>query len=97
MRFLRQHRITSYNVCYTKLLRAAKLLPYFDELPADDYGRAHKTACWAYAAKAHLYNAEYDATSYAKVVEYADKVITSGKHGLLDNYTDVFKVENNWT
>ncbi|WP_068471554.1 RagB/SusD family nutrient uptake outer membrane protein [Saccharicrinis aurantiacus] len=76
--------------------KAADLLPFFDAYEDADFGRPHKTACWAYIAKAYLYNAEYDKSSYPKVVEFADKVIATNKHALEDNYEDVFKIENNW-
>lgn len=91
------HVSDNYMQCVSDFDKAADLLPYFDELKAEDYGRPHKTACWAYAAKAYLYNAEYDASSYEKVVEYADKVIGTNQHELLDDYADVFKIENNWS
>ncbi len=87
----------NYLYCVEDFKKAAELLPYFDELAASDYGRPHKTACWAYIAKAYLYNAEYDPTSYAQVVEYSDKVISSGKHELVKKYKDVFKMSNNWS
>ncbi|HEY4786750.1 MAG TPA: RagB/SusD family nutrient uptake outer membrane protein [Bacteroidales bacterium] len=87
----------NYLYCINDWKKAASLLPYFDELGTADYGRPHKTACWAYIAKAYLYNAEWDASSYAHVVDYADSVIESGKHALLANYGDVFKIANNWS
>lgn len=87
----------NYLYCIDEFKKAASLLPYFDQLDPTDYGRAHKTACWAYIAKASLYNAQYDASSYKQVVTYCDSIINSGKHQLLSNYTDVFKVANNWS
>ncbi len=87
----------NYLYCIEDFKKAADLLPYFDQLAPTDYGRPHKTACWAYIAKAYLYNAQYDPSSYAKVVEYSDLVINSNKHKLLTNYADVFKVVNNWS
>lgn len=87
----------NYDFCISDFNTAADLLPYFDGWPVEQYGRPHKTACWAYAAKAALYNAQYDNSYYSKVVEYTDKVITTKKHGLLPNYADVFKMENNWS
>lgn len=85
----------NYEFCISDFEKAAEMLPYFKEWGVDQYGRPHKTAAWAYAAKAALYNAQYDAAYYAKVVEYCDKVIPN--HDLLPNYADVFRIENNWS
>ena len=74
------------------LTKAGELLPYFEELSTKDYGRAHKTAAWAYLAKANLY-----AKDYANAEKFADMVIASGKHQLLPEFKDVFKISNNWS
>jgi starch-binding outer membrane protein, SusD/RagB family len=87
----------NYVFCIADFEKAAELLPYFADWGAKQAGRPHKTAAWAYAAKAALYNAQYDNTYYDKCVTYCDKVISSGKHKLLDNYADVFKVVNNFS
>ncbi|GGH07101.1 RagB/SusD family nutrient uptake outer membrane protein [Mucilaginibacter phyllosphaerae] len=82
----------NYAYITADLKKAAALLPYFDKLAATDRGRAHKTAAWAYLAKAYLH-----AKDYANAEKYADSVITSGKHALLSNYADVFKIANNYS
>lgn len=82
----------NYDYIAEDLKRAADLLPYFDEYDAQNYGRAHKTAAWAYLARTYLY-----AGRWADCETYADKVIGSGKHKLLDNFEDVFKIANNWS
>jgi hypothetical protein len=82
----------NYAYIIADLKKAANLLPYFDKLAPADYGRAHKTAAWAYLAKAYLH-----AKDYANAEKYADSVILSGKHTLLTNYADVFKIANNWS
>jgi hypothetical protein len=71
---------------------AAALLPYFDEYAAADYGRAHKTAAWAYLSKMYLYTKDY-----ANAEKYADSVINSGKHALLPDFKSVFTIANNWS
>ena len=81
----------NYAYIVSDLKKAASLLPYFDKLAPADYGRAHKTAAWAYLAKAYLH-----AKDYANAEKYADSVILSGKHQLLTNYADVFKIANNY-
>jgi len=40
---------------------------------------ASKEACWALLSRLYLYEEQYD-----KAIEYADKVISSGKYGLLE-------------
>lgn len=87
----------NYNFCIEDFKRAAKLLPYFNELSADQYGRPHKTACWAYIAKAALYNAQYDASYYNTVSIYCDSIINSKKHELVADYADLFTIKNNFS
>lgn len=82
----------NYAYIEADLKKAASLLPYFDKLAPADYGRAHKTAAWAYLAKTYLH-----AKDYANAEKYADSVILSGKHALLGNFADVFKISNNWS
>jgi len=85
---------TDANYAYIAelLTKAGEHLPYFDELESADYGRAHKTAAWAFLAKAYLY-----AKDYANAKKYADMVIASGKHSLLPDFADVFEIANNWS
>jgi len=82
----------NYAYIEADLKKAASILPYFDQLAPADYGRAHKTAAWAYLAKTYLH-----AKDYANAEKYADSVILSGKHALLSNYADVFKIANNYS
>ncbi|MDJ1501007.1 RagB/SusD family nutrient uptake outer membrane protein [Xanthocytophaga agilis] len=82
----------NYAYIVADLAKAAELLPYFSEYVPADYGRAHKTAAWAYMARTYLY-----AKDWANAEKYADMVINSGKHGLLTEFEDVFKIANNWS
>jgi hypothetical protein len=82
----------NYAYIAEDLKKAADLLPYFNEYTTSDYGRAHKTAAWAYLVRTYLY-----AKDWANAEKYADMVIASGKHGLLTSFEDVFKVANNWS
>jgi len=82
----------NYAYIIADLKKAATLLPYLNQLAVTDYGRAHKTAAWAYLAKAYLH-----AKDYPNAEKYADSVILSGKHALLPNYADVFKIANNYS
>ena len=82
----------NYALVESDFKNAAGLLPYFDTYAVEDYGRAHKTAAWAYLSKMYLYT-----KSWANAEKYADSVIKSGKHALLTNFGDVFTTANNWT
>lgn len=82
----------NYEYIEKELKQAAALLPYFTELKPEDYGRPHKTAAYAFLSKMFLYKKDW-----AKAEAYADSVILSGKHKLLDNFSDVFTIANNWS
>lgn len=87
----------NYEQCIADFKRAADLLPYLDQLPQEQYGRPHKTACWAYIAKAALYNAQYDSKFYETTIEYSDKIINSGKHDLVPDFAQLFTIKNNFS
>lgn len=82
----------NYAIAERELKQAADLLPYFDTYSSSDYGRAHKTAAWAFLSKLYLYTKDYE-----NAEKYADLVINSGKHALLDDFGQVFTVANNWS
>lgn len=82
----------NYDYIISLFVKAAENLPYFSDMNSSDYGKAHKTAAWAYLSKVYLYKKDY--TNAAK---YADMVISSGKHDLLASFVDVFKAANNWS
>ena len=100
----------NYDYIIADLNEAAKRLPYFGELSAEDYGRPTKTAAWAVASKVCLYKAwnchntgdEAGArASFEEAVRYATLVIEAqygGKkcHDLAPTYKDVFLVKNNY-
>ncbi|PUZ26265.1 RagB/SusD family nutrient uptake outer membrane protein [Chitinophaga parva] len=82
----------NYAYIAQELKLAAANLPYFDTYAKEDWGRPHKTAAYAFLSKMYLY-----AKDYPNAAAYADSVILSGKHHLLDNFADVFKIANNWS
>ncbi len=88
--------LDNYDMIIEDLEAAAEYLPYFHELPQQNWGMAHKTAAWAFAARAALYAAQYNASYYDKVIELTDKVINSGHHSLQSNYADIWEIENNF-
>ncbi|CAH0130426.1 SusD-like protein BACOVA_02651 [Pedobacter sp. Bi27] len=83
----------NYDYIISLLLKAADNLPLFSAMKPADYGKAHKTAAWAYLSKVYLYKKDY-----ANAAKYADMVITSGQHDLVNTgFADVFKAANNWS
>ena len=82
----------NYAYIVNDLKQAADLLPYFNELPKSSYGHVHKTAAWGYLVRTYLYAKDYD-----NAIKYANMIVTSGKHALLPNFEDVFKIANNWS
>lgn len=89
--------LENYDMIIADLQKASDLLPWFDELPQNEWGLMHKTAAWALMARAALYAAQFDASYYDKVIEYTGRVINSGKHSLVPTYKGVFEIENNWS
>ncbi|MDW7690611.1 RagB/SusD family nutrient uptake outer membrane protein [Flammeovirgaceae bacterium SG7u.111] len=93
----------NYEYIISEFEKASELLPLFSSYGAADRGRAHKHAANAFMAKTYLYWAQYDASKYAKAVEAADKVISSGQHSLIKtgnpaaDYRGVFTSANNWS
>jgi len=85
----------SYEYAAENFTKAAALLPLFSELSASDYGKAHKNAAYAYLAKTHLHNAEFDSASWQKVID-ACNAVTATQSVLEPNFEDVFKIANNW-
>ena len=85
----------SYAFAAENFTKAATLLPLFSALDASDYGKAHKNAAYAYLAKTHLHNAEFDNTSWQKVIDACDEVIKT-QPDLEPKFEDVFKIKNNW-
>ena len=85
----------SYEFAAENFTKAAELFPLFSDLNPSDYGKAHKNAAYAYLAKTHLHNAEFDNTSWQKVISACDQVLKT-QHELEANFEDVFKIANNW-
>ena len=90
------HVSENYAFAAENFTKAAELLPYFDALDQEDYGKPHKNAALGYLARTHLHNAQYDNGSWAKVVSACDQVINSNKNALEPNFEDAFKINTNW-
>ena len=83
----------NYAYIITLFTKAAENLPFFSEMNTADYGKAHKTAAWAYLSKVYLYQKDY-----GNAAKYADMVINSGQHNLVSTgFASVFTAANNWS
>ncbi|MBK1438849.1 RagB/SusD family nutrient uptake outer membrane protein [Parapedobacter sp. ISTM3] len=104
-RFTRPAHVSeNYQQMEQDLLTAAELLPLVTAYGANDLGRAHRDAAYAYLAKMYLHWARYDASKWAEVVRYCDMVTSSGSGRALINtgnpqedFASVFYVENNFS
>lgn len=67
--------IMNYDQIIKDMAKAAELLPYFSQIPENEYGKPHKAACWAFAARAALYATQWNKDYYKKVSDYCDKVM----------------------
>jgi hypothetical protein len=87
----------NYALIIEDLQNAEPLVPFFEAYGADDLGRVHKAAVWAYMVKVYAYWAQYEASKWALIPPLVDKMETEGKRGLLDKFEDVFLMANNWS
>ncbi|WP_257669395.1 RagB/SusD family nutrient uptake outer membrane protein [Parapedobacter tibetensis] len=82
-----------YQQIESDLLSAQEYLLLPGELGAAENGRVTKTAAWALLARVYSTWATYplhDETKWAEAADYAEEVMTSGEHRLLDDFVDVF-------
>lgn len=66
--------LQNYDQIISDLREAGERLPLFSQLAPQEYGMPHKAAAWAFAARAALYAAQFDAKYYDTVIEMCDKV-----------------------
>lgn len=105
--------LVNYDQIIADMEKAAELLPDYATRYADraeNGGRPHKTAAWAYAARAALYASQYrDKATQDKyrdlVIYYCDKIINltgANKRDLFDDgsanpFKKLWRVENNFS
>lgn len=105
--------LVNYDQIIEDMKKAAELLPDYSTRLADkdkNGGRPHKTAAWAYAARAALYASQYrDKATQDKyrdmVIEFCDNVINmsgANKRELFDDgsanpFKNLWRVENNFS
>ncbi len=97
--------LANYDQIISDMRTAGEMLPLLSELnPDTEYGLPHKAAAWAFAARAALYAAQYDAKYYDIVIEMCDKVMAltgADKRDILDDgtpnaYANLWTTKNNF-
>ena len=86
----------NYALIIEDLDNAFTLLSWFREYGEVDYGRATKEAALALKVKTYAYWAQHDASKWDEIPSLVDRLESEGGRGLLDNFEDVFKIENEW-
>lgn len=97
--------LENYDMIIQDMRTAGDMLPLLSQLSKDDYGLPHKAAAWAFAARAALYAAQFDAKYYSTVIEMCDKVIGltgADKRELFDDnsvnpFANLWRQENNFS
>ncbi len=86
----------NYQLIVEDLDKAAALLPWFNAYTPDEYGRATKDASLALKVKVLAYWAQHDASKWSGIPAIVDQLESEGGRTLLANFSDVFKIENEW-
>lgn len=87
----------NYRMIVEDLQNAADNLDWFKNYSQDNYGRPTRDAAYAYMVKTYAYWAQWDKSQWAKIPSLVDKIENEGQRGLLDNFADVFTIDNNWS
>jgi len=86
----------NYALIIEDLDKAFNLLSWFNEYAPEDYGRATKDASLALQVKTYAYWAQHDASKWDMIPSLVDRLENEAGRGLLDNFADVFTIENEW-
>lgn len=87
----------NYQLIVEDLEAAAALLPWFKDTKSEDYGRATRDAALALKVKTLAYWAQHDASKWAAIPALVDQLENEGGRGLLGDFSDVFRSENEWS
>ena len=93
----RESVVDNYRLIIEDLDAAAALLPWFKDTKSDDYGRATKDAALALKVKTLAYWAQHDPAKWTDVPALVDRLESEGARGLLDDFSKVFRTENEWS
>ncbi len=92
--------LVNYDMIIEDMRVAGEKLPLLSEIADDQYGRPHKAAAWAFAARAALYAAQYDAKYFDTVLEFTQKVMSltgSDKRELFPSFSELWLMKNNFS
>ena len=88
--------VDNYKLIIEDLDRAFELLPWFAAYDSKDYGRATREAALGLKVKTYAYWAQHDPEQWKNIPALVDQLENEGGRGLLENFADVFKTENEW-
>lgn len=92
--------LENYDMIIADMRKAGEMLPLYSQISNEEKGRPHKAAAWAFAARAALYAARFDAKYYDIVIEMTGKVMAltgEDKRDLYPNYKELFTEANNFS
>lgn len=89
--------INDYKLIVEDFQSAAGLLPWFKDYTSDNYGRPSKDAAYGFMVKTYAYWAQHDATQWSNIPNLVNKIESEGDRALLDDYSSVFTIDNNWS
>lgn len=89
--------VDNYKLIIEDLDKAFNYLHWFSEYAKEDWGRATKEAALGYKVKTYAYWAQHDPEQWKNIPDIVDQLENEGGRGLLDNFSDVWLEENEWS
>lgn len=92
--------LENYDMIISDFTKAAELLPLMSQQAKADWGRPHKAAAWAFAARAALYAAQFDTEYHQTVLDMTAKIMAlsgADKRELYPEYQSLFRQESNYS
>lgn len=92
--------LENYDMIISDFLKAADMLPLMSQQANADWGRPHKAAAWAFAARAALYASQFDSKYFQTVLDMTEKIMSlsgSDKRELYPSYQDLFSESANYS
>ena len=92
--------LENYDMIIADLTRAAQMLPLMSQQSGADWGRPHKAAAWAFAARAALYAAQYDSKYHQTVLEMTNNILSlsgTDRRELYSSFEELFTEDANYS
>lgn len=92
--------LENYDMIIADFTKAAELLPSMAQQPAADWGRPHKAAAWAFAARAALYATQFDESYHQMVLDMTGRIMSltgADKRALYPDYQGLFSQDANYS